>query len=83
MNICVRCKHYSHEVQNPAAPNVWYNHFCGHPSMAREPGVDPVTGEKCFFSRSDLGRVVPTDDQHPHCRDVNHDGNCELYEQGR
>jgi len=70
--ICVRCKYHK-------GWGVWYNHYCEHPSTARNEEQDPVTGEISYGIRNDLGRVVLTDKEFPHCRDINH-GNCPNFE---
>lgn len=65
---CNKCKHYLHEIQNPSAPGVWYNHFCkACPNPDR---FDPITG-----------RYEP--DLHPYknCRDINYSGQCAHYEE--
>jgi hypothetical protein len=76
LTICTECRHHRLILRNPAAPNVWYNHYCG--AMEREPTIDPVTGESGFLGRNDLGRTYFTDVAYHHCRDINH-GNCEYF----
>ena len=71
--ICTKCRHYLHIVENPAAPQVWYNHRCG--AVSREVGIDLVTGVKGYRETNSLGMGYVTDQQHPYCRDVNN-GSC-------
>ena len=78
ITICARCKHHYNKEDGPRT-NVWYNWWCRHPNHERQLGVDPVTGEKCYFQKNSLGMIVTTDDKYPNCRDINH-GYCEGYE---
>jgi len=65
MNICVECKH--HNGVSRAEP--WHSHYCNHPETLEKERVDPVTGA----AKSESGR-------RRNCREINTDGNCELYE---
>ena len=76
ITICTRCQHHRHYVQNPAAPTVWYNHFCA--ARERPLGIDPVTGAQGYFCQNDLGRTIFADRPYAHCRDIN-DGHCPDY----
>ncbi len=70
--ICVHCVFY-------CGPGVlkkpWHTHRCVHPENIKTQQQDPVTGEIGFVEKNDLGRVCISEDQYPHCRDINH-GNC-------
>lgn len=79
MTICAKCRHH-HQREDGPRTEVWYNQFCRHPELERVLGIDPVLGKKRYFTRNDLGRVYPTEDRHPYCRDINTDGDCSFYE---
>lgn len=70
--ICADCTHCS---QYRGSGATWYNWFCLHPDLERPLVLDPVTGEQVYSATNDLGRVYPTNEKHPHCRDVN-TGSC-------
>ena len=68
--ICVKCLH--HKGPRPVlgrwfgrVPS-WYDHRCVCPEVAHDPGIDPVTGLKQPL-------------EHPHCKEVNRDGECGHY----
>lgn len=82
MKICHNCKHHEFErdpekgdisgivgVKPSEAKRflrtIWYNQECHHPSSKCE-RTDPVTGE--------------LEVEWAHCRDVNRDGDCRLFE---
>ncbi len=74
MNICTKCKHLICKEPN----GIWYNYLCG--AMEHPIAVNPVTGKTECYSKNDLGRTNFGGEQHPFCRDVNPDGECNLYE---
>lgn len=45
---------------------IWYDHHCWCPAVAVDPGICPIEG-------------IKQDIEHPNCRDVNRDGECEHY----
>ena len=65
-NVCVKCKHH----KGPVAGGIWYDHYCGHPKVESKMVWDPVTGRHVW---EDCHR-------HPHCRDINKAGYCDLFE---
>lgn len=77
MTICKNCKHYRHLMQNPAAPEVWYNHFCGASPLPRERSL--ITGELVAIVVNDLGQKYESDRAYAFCRDIN-TGNCKKFE---
>jgi len=64
--ICRKCKYYRHQVENRAAPTVWYNHRCGHVQAERRT-IDYTLGVDEF--------------ERAFCRDMNPDGKCRLFEE--
>lgn len=78
ITICARCKHHVNKKDGPRTKQ-WYNWQCHHPSVERQLGIDPVTGDTCYTTKNSLGEVVTTDEQFPHCKSINK-GYCELYE---
>lgn len=76
--ICINCiNHY--EKPDSRNIDVWYNHFCRSPEVARTEEQDPVSGKIGFADKNDLGGIYITDEQFPYCRDINH-GNCQHYQ---
>ncbi len=73
MKTCTNCIHYIHDIKNPAAPEVWYNHFCG--ASERKKAKDPVTGKDGWGGQNDFGTQYVSDQQYDYCRDVNK-GSC-------
>ena len=71
--ICVKCKYFIRGTRD-----AWYDQQCR--AVTRPLGIDPVTGRKLYYTQNDLGRTYFGADEHPHCRDVNDDGDCSLYE---
>lgn len=80
MTICVRCKHHSYDKK--ISKDSRWSHLCKYPGVQREEGIDPVTGEKCFFSKNDLGTMVTTSNKSPFCSSINTCGECEFFEEG-
>ena len=80
VTICAKCLWLVREERGTPREDVWYNWFCGHPSVERKLVVDPVTGKKAYACRNSLGDPYHNDQKHPYCRDIN-DGYCELYEE--
>jgi hypothetical protein len=78
MTICKKCKH----VYNKKGFNEhgWYNWFCKHPDVRRVKTIDPVTGNKRFKGKNDLGQEYLTGQEHPFCRDINN-GACQYYKE--
>ena len=75
--ICVNCIfHYNKEPGSPRADG-WYNQICK--AVAREPGIDFVTGQEGYVGRNDLGNTYITEDEFEYCRNINTRGNCEYY----
>ena len=77
MKICKDCRFHKYIERNGKNPNAWYNHFCGASELPET--IDPVTGGLSFFSVNDLGRQCSTPFQFRYCKDVNKDGNCDLF----
>ena len=77
VTICANCRHSWNKV---TGSSVWYNWLCCHPSVERILGIDPVTGERGYNTKNDLGASHFTDEKRPYCRDIN-TGYCELYEE--
>lgn len=77
MNICVKCRYHFASIEPSGR---WYDHYCHHPDLERDQTIDPVTGDPCYLTQNDLGRTHTTDEKHPHCRSINTDGRCGLYE---
>src|SRR3982750_4381185 len=75
--ICTECAHHLHIIKNPAAPEVWYNHFCAAQPLVLV--IDPVTGRGGYTRRNDLGMVFLSEDAFGYCRDLN-DGNCPRFQ---
>lgn len=77
MKICKDCRFHKYIEQNGKFTNVWYNHFCGASELPQT--IDPVTGELAYFSVNDLGNQFSSPYQFRYCRDVNTNGNCDLF----
>ena len=74
MNICKSCKHLHREGRSEN----WSDFLCG--AFPRERATDPVTGEE-GYKAGDENYSYVSNDPYPHCRDINHDGNCKYYEE--
>lgn len=75
--ICVNWIFHRNTEPGSSSANIWYNHLCH--AVAREPGIDFVTGERGFKTRNDLGQLYVSDQEFEYCRDINTQGNCEYY----
>jgi hypothetical protein len=64
-SICMKCRYHLHRIENEAAPEVWYNHRCGHPTAERRT-VNYTLGIEEF--------------ERAYCRDMNPGGRCTLFE---
>ncbi len=79
MTICAKCKHCK-ERGDSRGP-IWHNFSCGHPEVRIKKGVDWITGEVGYLSKTDLGDVYFQDSPYPMCKKINIAGNCALYEE--
>ncbi len=70
-SICAKCTHCVSKGE------IWYDWFCH--VVERERAQDPVMGDKCFSNKNSLGGKYYTDVRFPNCREINPDGNCELF----
>lgn len=75
--ICANCMFVKHIVQNPSAPEVWYNWFCGKAPLPAT--VDTTTGKKGYATKNDLRMPIVTDIGFEYTRRIN-DGNCKMYQ---
>lgn len=83
MRICVNCKYVSNShggSRRGPDRKTWFYWYCKHPDLERPKVIDPVTGNEVYAATNDFGRMCPTDGKHPHCRDINTDGQCQYYE---
>lgn len=71
---CINCKNLILKGDG----EVWHKRLCG--AIARERARDPFDGIWKFCTKSDLGKRIIVDDQHPPVSDINTDGRCCLYE---
>ena len=77
--ICVDCHfHTNLEPRSPRA-DIWYNQICTAPAVERPQVQDPVTGKLAYSYFNDVGDEVFVDEPHPHCRQINTNGNCLHY----
>ena len=67
LKICAKCKHYIKTGEGV----MWYDQFCGHPTMRRRQVINPVTG----YEEYEHGN-----ERFPHARDTNK-GDCEMWEE--
>jgi hypothetical protein len=66
--ICVNWIFHRNTEPGSSSANIWYNHLCH--AVAREPGIDFVTGERGFKTRNDLGQLYVSDQEFEYCRDI-------------
>ena len=74
MNICKDCRFFS------ATSDIWYDHHCTHPSVQAVEVIHPQTGKTVFGRKNDLGTTYFTEDPRPYAREINPEGECNLYE---
>ena len=73
--VCVECVHHRfREPDHPHGAEATGNNRCT--ATTHERGINPVTGQDQYFIVNDLGKRVPTRDEHPDCYDMNPDGKC-------
>lgn len=75
--ICVNCKHLKSISDGPRT-GIWYNMYCS--AVRRMSAIDPVSGNRCFLGKNSFGEDYFTDEEYPHCRDINK-GNCPYFEE--
>ena len=72
--ICAECRHVVRDGDG------YWSFLCGHPSQRKPLSRSPITGERGYASRNDLGGIYFDDKELPHCSKLNSDGNCNLFE---
>lgn len=73
LTLCVACTHFLQKGKN------MLDMFCRSSAVQLPPGVNPVTGEKCFITKNSLGMVIFTTVGEPYARDINTHGQCPFY----
>ena len=71
MKLCVTCKHFL------SRGRMWYDQYCK--AVQHPKGVDPVTGEKVYRKKNDLGGYYYDDEPYEYARNVNN-GDCMFWE---
>lgn len=81
-SICSRCQYCHYDDSSGRDREIWYNFYCRYDAFEERYRQDPVSGEYILEIKvrghwMDLG--CSGEKEMPHCRDINQDGECELY----
>jgi hypothetical protein len=78
MNICVNCKFC---YEKPIFTSYAHDFLCKHPNFKNHEAINPITGIKCYFTKTDYGdNFTYTTTPFPTCYSINKIGNCKFYE---